>query len=53
MSDKFRKLLDKRTGPGGVKCNCCNMYYGKERKKLNRIVRTQLKRMDKKILKEF
>jgi hypothetical protein len=46
MSDKFRKLLDTRTGLGGVKCYCCKIYKGKERKKLNRIVRHQIKRED-------
>jgi hypothetical protein len=41
--DEFRKQLDKRSGKSGVHCYCCNMYIGKHRKVLNRLVRRTLK----------
>ena len=25
MSDRFRKMMDKRAGRGGVKCYCCGL----------------------------
>lgn len=47
--DIFRRLLDKRTGKGGVKCSCCNKgYRGKDRKKLRRLARHIMKRQREK-----
>lgn len=43
MADEFRRRLDEDTGPGGVHCECCNKYFGKERKRLRRLARRQLK----------
>lgn len=42
MADDFRRMLDRKTGKGGVHC-CCNDYHGKERKVLRRMVRSVLK----------
>lgn len=42
MADEFRREMDK-VGPGGVKCDCCNQFHGKEKSKLNRIVRSRIK----------
>lgn len=42
--DNYRRLLDAVTGPGGVKCHCCNNYKGKQRHQLNRMVRRISKR---------
>jgi len=46
MADKFRRLLDKTAPGGGVKCHCCKTFKRKERKKLNRIVRSRIKDSD-------
>ncbi len=43
MADKFRRELDVICDVGGVKCDCCNPYKGKERKKLRKLARTHLK----------
>ena len=43
MADKFRRILDERTGPGGVTCDCCNNYKGKGRKILHRLARRKMK----------
>lgn len=51
MADKFRRLLDKLTGPGGVKCYCCNCYHGKQRKILRRLARRRLKRYDASVVR--
>lgn len=48
MADKFRRLLDRKTGKGGVHCYCCNDYFGKHRKRLNRMVRRIIKQIYKK-----
>ena len=47
MTDRFKKLMHKRCGVGGIHCYCCNMYKGKFRRKLNKLARTELKRQDK------
>ena len=52
MADSFRRLLDKKSGLGGVHCQCCNDYHGKEKPKLNRRVRSQIKEEAKKEAKE-
>lgn len=44
MADDFRRYLDRKTGKGGVKCTCCNRFFGKDRKKLHQQVRRILKR---------
>jgi len=38
MADRYKKLMDKRAGPGGVKCYCCGLD-----KKESRTVRRQMK----------
>lgn len=42
MADDFRRELDMISGPGGVKCRCCNTYNGKHRKVLRRMARRRL-----------
>lgn len=39
MTDTVKKAMQRRCGPGGFKCACCNDYHGKSRKVLGRIVR--------------
>jgi hypothetical protein len=41
--DDFKKNSMKMVGPGGVTCPCCNLFFGKKRKKLNRIARSRTK----------
>ena len=41
--DLFTQQQHNIIGPGGVKCPCCNDYYGKSKPKLNRIKRRKLK----------
>lgn len=43
MADLFRRIKDKMLGGGGAKCDCCNPFFGKDRKKLNRIARSIMK----------
>lgn len=45
--DVFRTKQNKRCGPGGLKCYCCNCYRGKDKAKLNRMVRRNIKQQDK------
>jgi hypothetical protein len=52
MSDIFRKTMDSRVGPGGVKCYCCNDFAGKDKPKLRRTVRRIIKINDSKLLEE-
>jgi len=53
MADRFKKIMHKTCGKGGIYCECCNTYNGKEKNKLNRLARTRLKYQDKiKILTE-
>jgi len=47
MSDEFNNQKKKHIGLGGIKCHCCNNFHGKSKKKLNRIARARLKRIDK------
>lgn len=47
MADKFKKIMHSSCGPGGIHCKCCNIYKGKEKNKLNRLVRARLKHQDK------
>ncbi len=43
MSDLFRKEMDKKVGPGGIKCYCCNSYKRKHKKGLHKLIRKRLK----------
>ena len=42
--DDFRKKQWEPIGPGGFRCNCCNDYHGKRKKKLNKLARSRLKK---------
>lgn len=45
--DEFRKGQQKIVGGGGgMKCDCCNHFKGKDKGMLNRIARRQLKIKD-------
>jgi len=46
MADIFRRLLDFKTGKGGVHCRCCNSYKGKEKSILRRMARRIIKHKD-------
>lgn len=52
MADEYRKMMNKNCGIGGMKCFCCNIYFGKDKAKLNRWARAQFKALTKKILKQ-
>lgn len=41
--DDFKRIQNKRVGIGGVRCPCCNDYYGKRKAGLNRYARRVLK----------
>ena len=43
MADIFKKEMDKKVGPGGVKCYCCNSYKRKFKKGLHKLIRKRLK----------
>jgi len=51
MADLFRKHLDK-CGIGGVHCNCCNAYFGKDKPALSRLTRRRLKTKTRKLIHE-
>jgi hypothetical protein len=52
MSDIFRQEMNSRCGIGGLKCYCCNVYHGKERKLISRSVRrVQKDRLNKELFK--
>ena len=46
---KFEQL--KQCDIGGLGCNCCNKWKGKNRKKVNRVARRKIKLKDKKYIK--
>lgn len=46
--DRLRQYQDDSCGPGGVRCDCCNSYHGKDRKILNRMAKRKLDREIKK-----
>lgn len=46
--DKFKEVQNSCCGVGGINCTCCNPYYGKTKKFLNKIARSILKRITKK-----
>jgi len=37
--DEFKAEMNRRVGGGGIHCQCCNKYFGKDRKKLRRLAR--------------
>jgi len=41
--DNFKKEMMKNVQIGGFKCPCCNDFFGKTRKVLNRLARKRLK----------
>lgn len=42
--DTFKKTMNRKVGIGGVRCACCNDYYGhRNRKRLGRYARRVLK----------
>jgi hypothetical protein len=41
--DEFKKCMNQACSIGGVHCDCCNPYQGKNKPKLNRIARRKLK----------
>ena len=44
--DIYKKMMNKKCGVGGLHCDCCNRFHGKDRKILNRMVRRTLKQKD-------
>ena len=42
--DIFKAEMNRRTGVGGIHCDCCNPYFGKEKRILNKMARQRLKR---------
>lgn len=52
MADLFRRHQNLRVGIGGLHCQCCNNYHGKDRVQLNRIVRHAMKQDDIKEIQE-
>jgi hypothetical protein len=46
--DEARKIVAGHIGPGGLKCPCCNNgWFGKDRNKVNRLARRDLKQKDR------
>jgi hypothetical protein len=52
MADEFRREMDMECDIGGVRCDCCNRYHGKDRRKLNKLARTRVKENTKKMVRE-
>lgn len=46
--DDYKKEMQCKCSVGGIHCSCCNPYTGKDKKMLNRIARSMLKRKLKK-----
>ena len=42
--DAFKEQQMKSVGIGGLTCSCCNDYFGKNKRKLNREARARLKK---------
>jgi hypothetical protein len=54
MADQFKKIMHQRTGKGGIFCDCCNCYHGKEKPILNKLARSRMKSsLNKEILSEI
>ena len=51
MSDIFKQSMEHHCGIS-IHCHCCNDFYGKDKKKLNRMAMAKLKQLEKKELKE-
>ena len=49
--DDYKTQLQLKCSVGGIHCACCNPYFGKDKKMLNRMARTMLKRNLQKDLK--
>jgi len=48
--DTFKSIQHEKTIVGGIYCACCNPFFGKSRKVLNRAVRRVMKQRDKKVV---
>jgi hypothetical protein len=46
--DSFKKIQHEKSIVGGIYCACCNPFFGKSRKVLNRVARRVLRQRDKK-----
>jgi hypothetical protein len=51
--DQFKSAMQCRCSPGGIFCECCNRWRGKDKYKLRRIVRRKIKLDDKKAMVEY
>jgi len=51
--DNFKKCQIHHVGVGGLKCPCCNIYFGKNKKLLNRMARARDKSDWKRTLKNL
>jgi hypothetical protein len=52
MADLYRRFLDKKTGAGGVKCECCNWTKDADSNNGHRLARIKLKKMIRQLLKK-
>lgn len=46
MADQYTKIRHKMCGPGGMWCDCCNLWKGKDKRYLNKYARVRLKELD-------
>ena len=55
MKDEFKRQQWKEMGVGGVKCFCCRPTWANRRvdRRFNKLARTRLKELTKKIIKEL
>lgn len=44
--DSYRKKQQRNYDIGGIRCKCCNKFFGKDKYKLNKQARKQLKEED-------
>ena len=44
MKDIFKMCQLNHTGIGGLHCHCCNQFFSKFKKRLNRMARAKVKR---------
>jgi hypothetical protein len=52
MADEYKKIMHHFVGIGGIFCECCNKFVGKEKGKLNRLARRKFKENFSKELKK-
>jgi hypothetical protein len=52
VADAFKKIMNKTCGIGGLHCDCCNDFKGKERNKLNQIARSIFRKQTEKEIDE-